>query len=52
MFQPSIQLGFQASTAFDSDEIEEIKNQDFIKDIAPFNNGTFEVMAVLGMEGR
>jgi len=43
-------IGLTGSTAFDADEIEEIKNQDFIKDIAPFNNGTFEVMAVLGME--
>ena len=44
-------IGLSSNTAFDSDEIEEIKSQDFIKDIAPFNNGTFEVMAVLGMEG-
>ena len=44
-------IGLSASTAFDADEIKEIKNQDFIKDIAPFKNGTFEVMAVLGMEG-
>jgi hypothetical protein len=44
-------IGLSSNTTFDSDEIEEIKSQDFIKDIAPFNNGTFEVMAVLGMEG-
>ena len=44
-------FGLGGNTAFDADEIEEIKNQDFIKDIAPFKNGTFEVMAVLGMEG-
>ena len=44
-------IGLAGNTAFDTDEIEEIKNQDFIKDIAPFKNATFEVMAVLGMEG-
>ena len=44
-------FGITSSTAFDSEEIEEIKNQEFIKDIAPFKNGTFEVMAVLGMDG-
>ena len=44
-------LGIGGNTAFDSEEIEEIKSQYFIKDIAPFNNATFEVMAVLGMEG-
>ena len=44
-------IGLSSNTTFDSDEIEEINSQDFIKDIAPFNNGTFEVMAVLGMEG-
>lgn len=44
-------IGLAGNTAFDTDEIEEIKNQYFIKDIAPFKNATFEVMAVLGMEG-
>ncbi len=44
-------IGLSSNTTFDSNEIEEIKNQNFIKDIAPFNNATFEVMAVLGMEG-
>ena len=44
-------IGLSSNTTFDSKEIEEIKNQNFIKDIAPFNNATFEVMAVLGMEG-
>ena len=44
-------IGLSSNTTFDSDEIEEINSQHFIKDIAPFNNGTFEVMAVLGMEG-
>ena len=44
-------IGLSSNTAFDSEEIEEIKGQDFIKDIAPFKNATFEVMAVLGMEG-
>ena len=44
-------IGISSNTTFDSDEIEEINRQYFIKDIAPFNNGTFEVMAVLGMEG-
>ena len=44
-------IGLSNNTTFDSDEIEEINSQYFIKDIAPFNNGTFEVMAVLGMEG-
>lgn len=44
-------IGLSSNTAFDSEEIEEIKSQDFIKDIAPFKNATFEVMAVLGMEG-
>ncbi len=44
-------IGLAGNTAFDTDEIEEIKTQDFIKDIAPFKNATFEVMAVLGMEG-
>lgn len=44
-------IGLSSNTTFDSDEIEEINSQYFIKDIAPFNNGTFEVMAVLGMEG-
>ena len=44
-------IGLASNTAFDADEIEEIKTQDFIKDIAPFKNATFEVMAVLGMEG-
>ena len=44
-------IGLASNTAFDVDEIEEIKTQDFIKDIAPFKNATFEVMAVLGMEG-
>ena len=44
-------IGLSGNTAFDSKEIEEINSQDFIKDVAPFKNATFEVMAVLGMEG-
>ena len=44
-------IGLSSNTAFGADEIEEIKSQDFIKDIAPFKNATFEVMAILGMEG-
>jgi len=44
-------LGLSGNSSFDDDEIEELNKQKFIKNTAPFKNGTFEVMAIMGMSG-
>lgn len=44
-------LGLNKNSNFTEEEIEDFKNQSFVKELAPFKNGNFEVMATMGLDG-